>query len=202
MMAAATTRRSIECDALFGDVIARASTYSRERVAQTALELLALRAEDVVLELGCGSGRLVARVAARAQRGAVVGIDPSPLMVRHAQFRNRRFVERGRLDLRCGASDDLSPWPAAHFDKVYGLHVVYFWKTPERDLAEIRRVLRPGGRFVLGFCPEDETTRSIEAARCSVARVEEWLHAAGFAAIEGRCEWDEGRPLAWLSATR
>jgi hypothetical protein len=35
-----------------------------------------------------------------------------------------------------------------------------------------------------------------------VARVEEWLQEAGFAAIEGRCEWDEGRPLAWLSATR
>ena len=202
MAAAARTRTPIEHDALFGDVIARAATYSRERVAQTALELLALRPEDVVLELGCGSGRLVAQVAARVRRGAAVGIDPSPLMVRHARFRNRRFVERGVLDLRRGASDDLSMWPAAHFDKVYGLHVVYFWRTPERDLAEIRRVLRPGGRLVLGFCPEEESTRSIAAARCHVARVEEWLHQAGFAAIEGRCERDEGRPLAWLCATR
>jgi SAM-dependent methyltransferase len=202
MAAASWTRHAIEHDALFGDVIARAATYSRERVAQTALELLALRSEDVVLELGCGSGRLVARVAARVQRGAVVGIDPSPLMVRHAGFRNRRFVERGVLELRSGASDDLSAWPAAHFDKVYGLHVVYFWRTPERDLAEIRRVLRPGGRLVLGFCPEEESTRSIEAARCRVARVEEWLERAGFRSVEGRCERHEGRPLAWLRATR
>ena len=202
MATAARTRPPIEHDALFGDVIARAATYSRERVARTALELLALRPEDVVLELGCGSGRLVAQVAARVRRGAAVGIDPSPLMVRHARFRNRRFVERGVLDLRRGASDDLSMWPAAHFDKVYGLHVVYFWRTPERDLAEIRRVLRPGGRFVLGFCPEEESTRSIESARCRVARVEAWLHEAGFGAIGGRCESDEGRPLAWLTATR
>jgi SAM-dependent methyltransferase len=201
MAAAVPTRPPIEHDALFGDVIARAATYSRERVAQTALGLLALRPEDVVLELGCGSGRLVAQVAARAQRGAVVGIDPSPLMVRHARFRNRRFVERGVLDVRQGSSEDLSAWPAARFDKIYGLHVVYFWRTPERDLAEIRRVLRPGGRFVLGFCPEDESARGTDATRRRVECVEAWLHDAGFGAIEGRREWDEGRPLAWLSAT-
>jgi len=202
MAAAAQLRAPIESTPIFGDVLALAAGYAPERVATTAMRLLDLRREDVVLELGCGSGRLLSRVAAQAQRGSVTGIDPSPLMVRHARFRNRRFVERGVLDLRRGASDDLSMWPAAHFDKVYGLHVVYFWRTPERDLAEIRRVLRPGGRFVLGFCPEEESTRSIESARCRVARVEAWLHEAGFGAIGGRCESDEGRPLAWLTATR
>jgi protein-L-isoaspartate O-methyltransferase len=97
MATTAPKRPSIEQEALFGDVIARAATYSRERVARTALELLALRPQDRVLELGCGSGRLVAQVAARVQRGAVVGIEPSPLMLRHARFRNRRFVELLKL---------------------------------------------------------------------------------------------------------
>jgi ubiquinone/menaquinone biosynthesis C-methylase UbiE len=179
MATTAPKRPSIEQEALFGDVIARAATYSRERVARTALELLALRPQDRVLELGCGSGRLVAQVAARVQRGAVVGIEPSPLMLRHARFRNRRFVERGLLDLRSGDSSDLSAWPSAYFDKVYGLHVVYFWQAPERDLAEIHRVLRPGGRFVLGFCPVDESTRGLETARCRADHVESWLNAAG-----------------------
>lgn len=202
MAASAKARASIEHNTLFGDVIARASSYSRERVAQTALELMALRPEDAVLELGCGSGRLIAQVAARAQRGFVAGIDPSALMVRHARFRNRRFIERGLLDLRCAASDDLSAWPAGRFDKIYALHVVYFWRRPERDLAEIHRVLRPGGRLVLGFCPNARSARGAEPATCEVSRVEAWLHAAGFHAIEGRCEWDEGRPLMWLWANR
>jgi SAM-dependent methyltransferase len=202
MAAAANVQCSIEDDALFGEVIARASMYSRDQVARTTLELLALRAEDTVLELGCGSGRLIAQVAARVRRGNVTGIDPSDLMVRHARFRNRRFVERGVLDLRCGVSSDLSAWPAARFDKIYGLHVVYFWRTPERDLAEIRRVLRPGGRLVLGFCPQAGPARATERARCEVSRVEAWLHSAGFDAIKGRCDWDGGQPLAWLSAIR
>jgi SAM-dependent methyltransferase len=202
MAAAANAHDSLESNTLFSDVIARAATYSRERVARTALALLALRPEDAVLELGCGSGRLIAQVAARVLRGSVAGIDPSELMVRHARSRNRRFVERGLLDLRCGASGDLSAWPAAHFDKIYGLHVVYFWRAPERDLAEIRRVLQPGGRLVLGFCPRAESANDAERASCSVSRVEAWLHAAGFDAIEGRSESHEGRPLAWLSAIR
>jgi SAM-dependent methyltransferase len=201
MSAAAKALEPIERNALFSDVIARAATYSRERVAETALELLALRPNDAVLELGCGSGRLLAKVAARAQRGRVVGIDPSALMVRHARFRNHRFIDRGVLDVRCGASHDLSAWPDAHFDKIYGLHVVYFWRAPQRDLAEIRRVLRPGGRLVLGFCPQDEAAGT-DAVQCRVARVEAWLTAAGFGAVHGRCEWDDGRPLAWLYTTR
>jgi SAM-dependent methyltransferase len=198
--AAYDDRVSIETSAIFGDVIARAASYSPERVAGTAVDLLALHPTDAVLELGCGSGRLLSVVAARVQRGFAAGIDPSPLMVRHARFRNRRFIERGVLDLATGASDDLSRFGDARFDAVYGLHVVYFWSSPARDLAEIRRVLRPGGRLVLGFCPCEQPDPK-DRARCSTVRVEEWLHAAGFEAIEGRCQADAGRPLAWLRAT-
>jgi len=45
-------------------------------VAQGAIGALGLRPTDAVLELGCGSGRLLAQVTARVQRGAAVGIDP------------------------------------------------------------------------------------------------------------------------------
>jgi SAM-dependent methyltransferase len=203
MAAAAYVRDSIETSAIFGDVIARAAGYSPERVADTAIELLAVHPTDAVLELGCGSGRLLSKVAARVQRGFAAGIDPSPLMVRHARFRNRRFIDRGVVDVAAGASDDLSRFGDTRFDAVYGLHVVYFWSSPARDLAEIRRVLRPGGRLVLGFCPSEQADPMLggDRARCAAASVETWLHEAGFGAIEGRCHWDAGRPLAWLRAS-
>jgi len=199
---AADIRASIEQSVLLGDVIARASSDSLERVAKHTIELLELRPEDAVLELGCGSGRLLARVSARVQRGFAASIDPSPLMVRHARFRNRRFIERGILDVAQGSSDDLSRFPDGRFDAVYGLHVVYFWTTPQRDLREVRRVLQPGGKLVLGFCPAEQAGPSLgrDGAQSSLARVEEALHEAGFTAIEGRCDWDGGRPLAWLRA--
>ncbi|RIL06785.1 MAG: hypothetical protein DCC71_05270 [Proteobacteria bacterium] len=204
MAAASQLREPFETSAMFGDVIARAASYSPARVAETAIELLELRPDHAALELGCGSGRLLAQVTARVQRGFAAGIDPSPLMVRHARLRNRRWIERGLLDVAVGASDDLSRWPDRRFDRVYGMHVVYFWEAPERDLAEVRRVLAPGGRLLLGFCPAEQAGPSIgpDPARCSLAAAEEWLARAGFSAIEGRCDFDAERPLAWLRASR
>lgn len=204
MAAAVRIPESIEQSTIFGDVVARAASYAPERVAQGAIGALGLRPTDVVLELGCGSGRLLAQVTARVQRGAAVGIDPSPLMVRHARFRNRRFIERGLLEVSVGASGDLSRWADGRFDKVYGTHVVYFWDAPARDLAEVRRVLRPGGRLVLGFCPAEGAGPSlgIDRARCSMALAEDWLIEAGFTAVQGRSEVADGRALAWLIATR
>ncbi|MCU0669145.1 MAG: class I SAM-dependent methyltransferase [Myxococcota bacterium] len=204
MAAAVRIPGSIEQSAIFGDVVARAASYAPERVAEGAIGALDLRPTDAVLELGCGSGRLLARVTARVQRGAAVGVDPSPLMVRHARFRNRRFIERGLLEVEVGASGDLSRFSDGRFDKVYGMHVVYFWEAPARDLAEIRRVLRPGGRLVLGFCPDEGAgpTLGPDRARCSLARAEDWLIDAGFTAVSGRCEMADGRALAWLIATR
>lgn len=204
MAAAFRVRDSFESSPIFGDVIARAASYSPARVAETAIELLELRRDHAVLELGCGSGRLLAQLTARVQDGFAAGIDPSPLMVRHARFRNRRWIDRGLLDVAVGASADLSRYRDGRFDRVCGLHVVYFWDEPARDLAEIRRVLAKGGRLVLGFCPAEQAGPSIGAdrARCSLAAAEQWLADAGFASIEGRCDWDAGRPLAWLRATR
>ena len=79
------------------------------------------------------------------------------------------------------------PFPDGTFDKVYGIHVLYFWPQPRGQLREIRRVLKPGGRIVLGF-----HARSDERAadfRPSIYRfyeleeVESLLEDCGFLAV-------------------
>lgn len=197
-MASAARVDLTPCDpSLLGTVVAQSATYRPEQVADTALELLAAAPEDDILELGCGSGRLLFRLAARARRGRVVGIDPSPLMVQHARHRNRSWIHAGRAEVSLGGSADLSDFPDGSFDHVLGVHVVCFWRQPLRDLAEVRRVLRPGGRLLLGFRP-GSATEGPETARMPAPRVASWLHVAGFAGLRTTTSGDASRPLAWV----
>jgi SAM-dependent methyltransferase len=192
------------CPDLLASVIAQAVTYDPEQVADTAIARLAAGPEDHVLELGCGSGRLLFRLAARARRGRAVGIDPSELMVRHARHRNRRWIAAGRAAVEPGSSRDLSRFAEASIDRVLGVHVVCFWGDPARDLAEVRRVLRPGGRLLLGFRPvaAGESAAGEQPARVPSERVEGWLREAGLGIEDTAVCGDPRRPLAWVRARR
>lgn len=96
-----------------------------------------------ILEIGFGTGALVEHLA-KGGATLVAGVDPSELMVDVARKRNA-----GRaVDLRLGDASSL-PWPDAHFDAAAALHSFQFWAPPEACLAEVWRVLRPGGFVVL-----------------------------------------------------
>lgn len=103
-------------------------------------ELLRLRADATVLDVGCGSGRAVAELAERGARA--IGVDLDPAMVAAARGRYPR------ADIRAADATELPLTDgAAHgyrADKV--LHTL---PEPDAALAEARRVLAPGGRIVL-----------------------------------------------------
>lgn len=140
---------------LLGRIVARVMAKETAGENEFALELLQLRPEDAVLEIGCGHGKTLAKAAKFVSRGSLSGIDFSPVMHRHATRRHRRLVAEKRIEFLLGNSDRL-PFDDKSFDKVFTVHTVYFWKTPIDHLAEARRVLKPGGRFVLGFRPAED----------------------------------------------
>ena len=83
--------------ALLGEVVVRTATCPRERVAEDVVEILGTAPGEAVLELGCGSGRMLSVVVGRLREGRALGIDPSELMVRHARLRLRRWIAAGRV---------------------------------------------------------------------------------------------------------
>ena len=148
-------------------------------------ELLALRPfvpwEGRGLEIGVGSGRFAAPL------GVQVGLDPSPAMLAHAAARGIGIVE--------GTAEQL-PFEACSFDHALVVTTLCFLDSPARMLAEARRVLRPGGRLVIGFIDRDsplgqeylahqsESVFYREAVFHSADAVEQLLAQAGFA-IDG-----------------
>jgi ubiquinone/menaquinone biosynthesis C-methylase UbiE len=93
-----------------------------------------------VLEVGCGTGLILARLARLATHA--VGIDPSPGMLRTAH-------ERG-LQVALGSATRL-PFPDESFDLVCSFKVLAHVPDIERALSEITRVTRPNGRMILEF---------------------------------------------------
>ena len=103
-------------------------------------ELLALRPfvpwEGRGIEIGVGSGRFAAPL------GVQVGLDPSAAMLAYAAARKIEVVE--------GTAEDL-PFAAGSFDHALVVTTICFVDSPAEMLAEAHRVLKPGGRLVIGF---------------------------------------------------
>ena len=115
----------------------------RGRIADLACELAGVTAGDHVVDVGCGPGA-AAREAAR--RGAqVTGVDPASVMLGMA----RRLTRAGRsVTWTDGAAEDL-PLADGAATVVWSLAAVHHWPLLDEGIAEVRRVLRPGGRFVV-----------------------------------------------------
>jgi DNA gyrase subunit B len=97
-------------------------------------------AEDaVLLDVCCGSG--VVGASFRGKVGRIVGLDLTPEMVALSRERLDEVVQGDVYDI---------PFPDASFDGVCNREVLHLLPQPERPLAEIFRVLKPGGQFVVG----------------------------------------------------
>ncbi len=101
-----------------------------------------------VLDIGCGTGSLVVQLLKLHPEADVTGLDPDP----KALARAKRKADRAGVSptLEVGFSDDL-PYPDASFDFVFSSFMFHHLTPQEQQatLAEVRRVLKPGGSFQL-----------------------------------------------------
>jgi len=118
------------------------SFYVNATTVET-LSRISVRRTDHVLDVGCGTGELLVRVAAKYPGAKLAGIDPVPAMLEVARTKLPLQV-----DLRVGWANQL-PWPDGTFDLVLSCNMFHYITHPVDAVREMERVLRPGGRIVI-----------------------------------------------------
>jgi ubiquinone/menaquinone biosynthesis C-methylase UbiE/DNA-binding transcriptional ArsR family regulator len=139
-------RRRTDTESFFSDVAAEWDRVRGELFGATSdLQLLpAMLDPDVVVgDLGCGSGRLAATIAPYAR--SVVAVDSSTEMLGVAHARLAGF---DNVQIVQGRIEEL-PLESASLDLALVVHLLHHVADPSAALAEVARVLRPGGRLVV-----------------------------------------------------
>ncbi|MFG2563060.1 class I SAM-dependent methyltransferase [Streptomyces sp. NPDC048496] len=111
------------------------------------LENLALSGAEELLDLGCGNGFILEHLRPHLAAGHIVGFDIAPGVLEAARERIEGTVTP--CEWVEGSADDLSRFADDSFDRVMANYMMHYVPDIDRCLAETRRVLRPGGRFML-----------------------------------------------------
>jgi SAM-dependent methyltransferase len=133
------------------------------KITEAVYDHLELAAGMAVLEIGFGNGRLLPGLMRRAEPLNYLGIDISPTMLEQARLFNAAHMAAGRVEFRLGDGETL-PAADASFDRAFAVNVIYFWPDPQRQLSEMRRVLKPGGFSVIA-ATSPETAAQIPSMR-------------------------------------
>ena len=116
---------------------------------QRTANLAGMQPGEQVLDVGCGTGTLAMEVARRVGReGRVAGVDPGPQQIARARAKAAR--RNAPIEFQIGVIEQL-PFPDQTFDVVLSTLMMHHLPTPlkRQGLAEIARVLKPGGRLVI-----------------------------------------------------
>jgi SAM-dependent methyltransferase len=167
-------------------VLPRVWNKRNSALNEMALNRLALRPDDRVLEVGFGGGHLLSRMADVITDGFLAGVDVSPAMVAFCEKRYRSLVREGKLELRCASAESL-PYPSNYFTKACSVNSIFYWQNAPQAISELWRVLAEGGMLVLCFtCKGSLQNRGFTNSGITLYAVEEvqqMMETSGFHSI-------------------
>ncbi len=135
-----------------GREVANELNKSNRSLYNLTFELLSLEPHTKLMEIGFGNGKHFPEYFQIQKDIHVTGVDFSADMCEEAKKLNQNFIEAGKLSINCTETTSL-PFQDQSFDVAIANNLIYFLDPPEIHIKEIHRVLKPEGRFLIGYRP-------------------------------------------------
>ncbi|MHB0871052.1 MAG: class I SAM-dependent methyltransferase [Chloroflexota bacterium] len=160
--------------------------YFTEEVREAAIARANLTVDSVVADVGTGTGFMLAGIAPLV--GKAYGFDNSPEMLDGAR---KNLGGATNVELKVSEGESL-PLPDGTADAVFANMYLHHATTPAQAIAEMARVLKPGGRLVItDLDRHDHYWMAQEMADIWLGferiQIEEWYRAAGLADVKVEC---------------
>jgi ubiquinone/menaquinone biosynthesis C-methylase UbiE len=149
---------------------------SHSKLTDWGLRHISIDTHDTILDVGCGGGRTVAKLADIAKQGKVYGIDHSGESVAASKKYVAQYITLSRVEILHGSVSQL-PFPNDMFDLVTAVETHFWWSNLPGDMREVLRVLKPGGTLI--FIAEIYKGASTTAAKFA----EKYASRAGMALL-------------------
>lgn len=179
------------------------------KLADWGLARVSIGKSATALDVGCGGGRTVSKLAALAPEGSIFGVDYSEASVASSCRTNRRGIRAGRIDIRLASVSEL-PFAADTFDLVTAVETHFYWPDLPTDVREVLRVLKPGGALLIVAEAykggkkarqmqmfADAMSRTGSYSHLTVEEHRELLASAGYSDVQVFEDYDKG----WMCAT-
>ena len=175
-----------------GRLVAALMNKRHEPLTLWGLTHVTIEPDYVILDVGCGGGKTVNRLAKQAPLGRVFGIDYSADMVAYSRKVNKKLIAERRVEI-VEASVEKTGFPDSFFDLVTAVETYYFWPSLPDALREIKRVLKPNGKLLMvnemvkDGVYEIKNAKTIEQAHVRLIQLEEikkTLLSVGFTDVQ------------------
>lgn len=121
---------------------------SHSKLTDWGLEHTKIDQNFTILDVGCGGGRTIHKLAAQASNGKIYGIDYAEGSVAMSRMKNADSIRAGRVKIKQASVSQL-PFADNKFDLATAIETQYYWPDLPNDMQEIFRVLKPGGTLLI-----------------------------------------------------
>ncbi|MBF88386.1 MAG: hypothetical protein CMG75_01795 [Candidatus Marinimicrobia bacterium] len=122
-----------------------------------SVQLANLKPSDVVLDIGCGSGNSCRKAAEFTVTGKVIGIDPTPGMIRIAKRLSKKEILQNRINYFYGYAEDI-PFSNKSVDVVLAINSIFHWGNIKKGILETFRVLKSNKFFFIADQLKNDNT--------------------------------------------